>query len=361
MLNFTVGPVTIPPHIRAMGSDHVPYFRTAEFSALMKENESMLLSLMDAPADARAVFLTGSGTFAMEAAVANLLSPERDRALVINGGSFGARFSELCTRYKIDHTDVLLDSGKALCKEHLLPFENKGFSALLVNLHETSTGVLYDLDLLADFCKRNGLLFIVDAISAFLADEISMKNAAIDALITSSQKALALAPGVSMIALSHRALAKIEEDHAHSLYLDLSVALADMERGQTPFTPAVGLLIQLHRRLSDIIEIGIDAERAKIRALAEDFRTRLASTLLPFSAFSESPSNAVTALRCNCKTSAHTIFEILKDQYGIWICPNGGALRDTVFRVGHLGALSEEDNQTLISALLDCQRKGLIQ
>lgn len=359
MLNFTVGPVTVPEHIRAMGSDPVPYFRTAEFSKLMKENESMLLSLADAPQDAKAVFLTGSGTFAMEAAVSNLLSA-RDRVLVINGGSFGARFSQLCDLYQIDHTDIMLDAGKSLRAEHLAPYENKGYTALLVNLHETSTGVLYDVDLLADFCKQQGLLFIVDAISAFLADEIHMARSGIDALITSSQKALALAPGLSMIAMSKAALARVEQHRVSSMYLDLGDALRNMERGQTPFTPAVALLIQLHRRLSDITACGIDAERAKIKALAEDFRARIAADL-PFVPFAEHPSNAVTALRVVGSTSAHTLFEILKDQYHIWICPNGGALRDSVFRVGHLGALTLEDNTTLLAALTDCKRKGLLK
>ena len=119
--------------------------------------------------------------------------------------------------------------------------------------------------------------------------------------------------------------------------------------------------LQLHQRLADITKIGIDAERTSIRALAEDFRARLADSTLPFVPFPESPSNAVTALRVTCKTSAHTIFETLKDEYGIWICPNGGELRNSVFRVGHLGALTTEDNQTLIDAFIDCQRKGLIQ
>ena len=359
MLNFTVGPVTIPEHIRAMGNEPVPYFRTAEFSALMKENESMLLSLADAPKNARAVFLTGSGTFAMEAAVANLLS-ERDRALIINGGSFGARFSQLCDLYHIDHTDIVLEAGKALRAEHLSPYAGKGYTALLVNLHETSTGVLYDINLLSDFCKKQGLLFIVDAISAFLADEIHMESAGIDALIASSQKALALAPGLSMIVMSQDALARVEENRVASLYLDLADALRNMERGQTPFTPAVGLLIQLHRRLSDIVAVGIDQERAKIKGLAEDFRARIAASDLPFVPFAEHPSNAVTALRMTGSTSAHALFEILKDQYNIWICPNGGALRDSVFRVGHLGALTAKSNEALLAAFADCKRKGLI-
>ena len=360
MLNFTVGPVTIPAHIRAMGSDPIPYFRTAEFSALMKENESMLLSLAKAPKDAKAVFLTGSGTLAMEASVANLLTAN-DRVLVVNGGGFGARFSQLCDIYNISHTDIVLDAGSPLSGDHLEPYTKKEYTALLVNLHETSTGVLYDIDLISDFCRREGLLLIVDAISAFIADEIDMEKSNIDALIVSSQKALALAPGLSVIVMSKTALGRVKKSQVQSMYLNLNDALCNMERGQTPFTPAVGLLIQMHRRLMDISQIGIDAERQKIQALAQDFRTRLTATDLPFDLFPETPSNAVTALRVTGATSAHDIFEILKDHYGIWVCPNGGALRDTVFRVGHLGALTTDDNQTLIAALTDCKRKGLIQ
>ena len=359
MLNFTVGPVTTPAHIRAMACDPVPYFRTAEFSALMKENESMLLSLAYAPKNARTVFLTGSGTFAMEATVANLLT-EKDRALVVNGGTFGARFSSLCDLYRIPHTNVVLEAGKTLRKEQLTPYQNQGYTALLVNLHETSTGVLYDIDLLSEFCKRENMLLIVDAISAFLADEIHMEKSGVDALITSSQKALALAPGLSMAIFSDAALSRIESNRAPGLYLDLKDALRNMERGQTPFTPAVGLLIQLHRRLSDITAIGIEAERKKIVSLAEDFRARVAKAALPFTLFSEAPSYAVTALKMTGCASAHTLFETLKDQYNIWICPNGGALRDSVFRVGHLGELTENDNQTLIEAMLDCRERGII-
>lgn len=360
MLNFSVGPVAIPPHIRAMGSDPVPYFRTAEFSACMKENETMLLSLSHAPQNARAVFLTGSGTFAMEAAVANLLLPS-DRVLVVNGGTFGARFSQLCACYGHTFDEILLPAGTPITADHLAPFDGQGHTALLVNLHETSTGTLYDLDLLADFCRKNRMLFVVDAISAFLADEIDVSRAGIDALIVSSQKALALAPGLSMIVLSETARDRITKSSPKSLYLDLGDALANMERGQTPFTPAVGLLLQLHRRLSDITARGLEAERNDIRTLATDFRQRIVASGLPFTFFSSSPSNAVTALECPPTTSAHALFEALKDDYGIWVCPNGGALRDRVFRVGHLGALSVEDNETLLRALLDCKRKGLIQ
>ncbi len=358
MLNFTVGPVTSPTHILAMGNQPVPYFRTAEFSALMKQNETMLAELTKAPENARTAFLTGSGTLAMEMAVANLLT-SADRVLVINGGTFGARFAALCDLWRVPHTDIMLNAGEALTARRLAPYENAGYTALLVNLHETSTGVLYDRRLLADFCRRNHLFFIADAISAFIADPIHMEEDGIDVLITSSQKALALAPGISMLVLSEAALDRVENHHASvGMYLDLADALTNMTRGQTPFTPAVGLLIQLHQRLSDLCRIGIEEAGEQIAALARDFRQKLAAAELPFALFSSAPSNAVTALRVEGTVSAHSIFERLEAEYGIWVCPNGGALRDLVFRVGHLGALTKEDNDTLINALADGKRKG---
>ena len=209
MLNFTVGPVTSPAHILAMGSEPVPYFRTNEFSSLMKENESMLKKLTFASEQARAVFLTGSGTFAMEAAVANVLT-EKDRVIVVNGGSFGARFSQLCSLYNVPHTDISLEAGKTLRRDDLEPFSDGGYTALLVNVHETSTGVLYDLDMISDFCRQHGMLLIVDAISSFLADEFDMAAMGADVMITGSQKAFGVCPGMLILWASKKALARRE-------------------------------------------------------------------------------------------------------------------------------------------------------
>ena len=118
MINFAVGPVMMDEEIRSLGAQEIPYFRTPEFSALMKENETLMKRFVRAGDGARALFLTGSGTAAMEAAVLNLFT-EKDRVLVVNGGSFGARFEKLCQVLQIPHETIYLESGKALKKEHL--------------------------------------------------------------------------------------------------------------------------------------------------------------------------------------------------------------------------------------------------
>lgn len=349
--------------IRAIGAEEVPYFRTPEFSAIMKENERLMKQFTGAPEDARAVFLTGSGTAAMEAAVMNLFT-ERDRVLVVNGGSFGARFAKICEIHEVPHEEIQLESGRALRAEDLAPYEGKGFTGFLVNVHETSTGVLYDMELISDFCRRNQLILAVDAVSSFLADPFWMGKWGVDLVLTGSQKALALPPGLSILVLGARAIARVQETVVRSMYFDLRDYLKNGERGQTPFTPAVGVLLQLHKRLTMIEEKGLAAEQARIRCQAEDFRSKIKD--LPFEIVSNSLSAALTPLhptgvdKEGKTVSAHRIFEILKDEYGIWICPNGGALADTVFRVGHIGALTPEDNDSLIAAWKDMQRRGLL-
>ena len=357
MLNFTVGPVMTSEEVRAIGAEQVPYFRTPEFSAVMLENEKLILKFAKAPAGSRVVFLTGSGTASMEASVMHTLTPA-DKALVVNGGSFGHRFVQLLELHEIPHTEIKLPMGKALTAAMLAPYEDQGYTAFLVNIDETSTGVLYDIDLIGDFCRRNDIFLIVDAISAFFTDPLDMVEKGIGLMLTGSQKALACPPGVSLIVLSPRALERVEKGQTKSMYLDLKDALKNGERGQTPFTPAVGTLRQINARLRQIERSGgVEAEIARIAALAAYFREQIRD--LPFELVSESPTNAVTPLHPTT-AKAYDIFTILKDEYGIWVCPNGGEMRDTVFRVGHIGDLHTSDYDTLIAALRDLQKRGII-
>lgn len=361
MINFTVGPVQSNDEVRKIGGEDCPYFRTAEFSEIMLENERLVKKFAGAPEGSRAVFITGSGTASMETVVMNVLTPQ-DRVLVVNGGSFGHRFCELCKIHSIPFDEIKLNVGEQIKEKHLKMFEcseclecsnGRGrYTALLVNKHETSTGVHYDMKLISEFCKRNGMMLIVDNISSFLADEFDMSELGADVMIAGSQKALACPPGVSVIVLSQRALARVEKNVPKCMYFDLKDALRNQERGQTPFTPAVGTLLQIHARLKEVeAHGGVASEIAKVKALAEDFRSRIKD--LPLKIVSECMSNAVTPLSPTNGMSAYDIFLKLKDEYGIWICPNGGDLKDKVFRVGHIGCLSKSDNDKLISALTE--------
>ena len=357
MLNFTVGPVQSSEAVRAIGAQNVPYFRTSEFSAVMLENESLVKKFANAEDKARVVFITGSGTASMEATVMNCFSSE-DKVLIVDGGSFGHRFVQICEIHEIPHDVICMKMGTDLTPERIAEYDGKGYTGFLVNIHETSTGVHYNASLISDFCERNGLFLVVDAISSFLADDFNMKRMHADVMITGSQKALACPPGISVIVLSERAVKRVENNHVKSMYFDLKDALKNGERGQTPFTPAVGTLLQINARLKEIDnEGGAETEQKKIADLAQYFREGIKE--LPLDICSESLSNAVTPLRTrNC--SAYDIFTVLKDEYGIWVCPNGGDMKDIIFRVGHLGCLNREDYDKLLSALRDLKLRGIL-
>lgn len=234
MINFAVGPVESPDSVLAVGAHNSPYFRTPEFSDVVFDCERIMLGLLNAPEGSRACFITGSGTASMEAVVLNVLDT-RDRGLVVDGGSFGHRFRQMLQLHGVPHDAIELQGGTPLTEAHL-PKKGDRYSALLVNIHETSTGILYNSKILSDFCKKNDSLFIVDAISSFLADPIDMAGLGIDVVIAGSQKALACPPGVSIVVLSPRALERIGCIACPSMYLDLSLMLKDGLRGQTPFT-----------------------------------------------------------------------------------------------------------------------------
>lgn len=357
MLNFTVGPVMSSEVVLDIGAQQVPYFRTEEFSKIMLENERLIKKFAHAEKEARAVFLTGSGTASMEAAVINSFTAE-DKVLIVNGGSFGQRFVDICDVYGIPYEEIKLSLGKKLTEDRLREYDGGNFTGFLVNVHETSTGVHYDMEIISQFCKKNNLFLVVDAVSSFLADKFEMDEYGVDIMITGSQKALACPPGISIIVLSKNAVKRIEGSKIQCFYLNLKSALKNGERGQTPFTPAVGTLLQIHARLKEIEKNGgAESEIFRVKEIAEDFRSRIQE--LPLEVVSESMSNAVTPLH-PLNVSAKSIFEILKNEYQIWVCPNGGEMADKLFRVGHIGALTKEDNSTLIAALNHLQRRGLL-
>jgi aspartate aminotransferase-like enzyme len=345
---FTVGPVEMYPEILSLGGEQLPYFRTEKFSKTVVECDAALRSLAGAPAGSRTALLTCSGTGAMEAAVVNFLD-ERDRVLILRGGSFGERFCEICDSRGIPYDALRIEPGSELNLGTLANLDLSRYKALLVNAHETSTGASYDIPRIGEICKRAGLLFIVDGISAFLCDPLHMELMNIDALIISSQKALALPPGLSMVLLSPRLVAALNERKPKAYYLDLKRHLLDMERGQTPFTPAVGIILQLHERLDSLKRIGADACIKRCADLAAHFRRSISG--LPFRIFPSRPSNALTALSPTNGRSAYDIFLELEKGYGLVVTPNGGSLRDRVFRVGHMGNLSESNLDELATAL----------
>ena len=361
MINFTIGPVQTDLETQKIGSEQIPYFRTPEFSAVMKENESLMCQMFDAPSDSRVVFMTGSGTASMEGGVMNFFTKD-DKVLVVNGGSFGHRLVELCQIHEIPFTEIHLEYGQPLMLETLLQFENQGYTGMLLQLCETSTGILYDMQMVGDFCKRNGIFLFVDAVSGFLADNFSMKSMHVNAAITGSQKALSLPPSMSFTVLDSEAQKRCAANKVRSMYFNYADYLRNGERGQTPFTPAVATLLQLNDKLKRIAQNGgVKHINGVIKQRAEYFRAKIKH--LPFKMFTpeNATSNCVTALSPTTQgVSAYRIFEIIKDEYGIWVCPNGGELAEKVLRVGHIGNITEKEIDLLVAAFDDLLKRKLI-
>ena len=352
---FTLGPVEMYKYTREQTLGQLPYFRTEEFSKVVIECSERLKRLAGAPEDAHVFLLTCSGTGAMEAVAANCFG-EEDKLLVIDGGGFGHRFAGIAEHHGIPHARIDIKFGETLEPDMLdAAAASESFIGMLVNLHESTTGQLYDKDMLASFCRAHGLYFVIDGIASFLADPVDFGEDGVDALITSSQKALALPPGLAIVIMSDRLYKKIQDDDISpfSLYMDFLDAEANAVRGQTPFTPAVGIVLALRERLEKLEEEGgAEASVARTKALAEDFRARIGGLLEKgkFRLPDHPLSNACTLLVFP-DGGAKEIYEKLSKEHGVWLNPNGGELADTVLRVGHLGNLTEEDNELLAGLL----------
>ena len=344
---FTVGPVEMYDFTKATGAKQNKYFRTSDFSELMLETSDMLKKALFAPPDYHSIFLTCSGTGAMDASIANCFTT-RDRILLVNGGTFGKYFADICTYRKIPYDEIVLDFGSVLTKDMLESHIHKDTTALLINIHETSTGQLYDMQLVSDFCKKHNLYLVVDAISSAFADEYDITRYNIDLTIISTQKAIALPPGVSIVLLSNKLYkARVRTGSVESMYFDFKLYVKNFERGQTPFTPAIGIMYQLHEMLAYILDEGIESRISKTRELAQHFRAHMQCINIEIPHYPL--SNALTPLVFD-GISARTVYERLRDEYGFYVNPNG-YLADRICRVGHLGKIEKSDLTLLALAL----------
>ncbi|HJJ48597.1 MAG TPA: aminotransferase class V-fold PLP-dependent enzyme [Methanocorpusculum sp.] len=355
---FTIGPVQMYPEILDEKGVQVPYFRTNEFSRVVFETEKMLKELVGTAASSNIIFLTASGTAAMESTVINLFTAS-DKILVVNGGTFGQRFCDICKCHKIPFEEIKLAFGEVLIEKHLQMYDGKGFTGFLVNLDETSTGQLYSIDLISAFCKKNGLCLVVDAISTFLCDPYEMDKYGIDATILSSQKGLCLSPGISFVILNEKTVnERVRCNSPQTLYFNFNEYLVNITRGQTPFTPAVSIIYELHAMMKKILLFGLENWLAEIGVRAEYFRQNILNAGLNIPDYPL--SNAVTPVIFN-QPVAEEVFHYLKDKKEIMVNPSGGEIGKKMFRVSHVGCLTLDDYDYLIDsiseAVLSCSGK----
>lgn len=338
-----VFPGDIAPRIAAIGSEPFIYMRTDAFSQINKESERMLLDLIHCKGG-RTIIYTGSGTGAMSAVVENYVSTKQ-KAFVIDGGSFGHRWFQLCEYYGIPVFDFKVPFAKDI--DYTL-LEQKVASekpdVFLCQHHETSSGQLFDLEKISGICHRYGVSLVVDVISTFLAEPLDMGALDIDICITSTQKGLNIPPGLSILFFSPK-LDGYTFNHK-GYYWDFDDNFANLKRGQTPFSPATILYLQLHARLNQLVEEGGENKNiADVRHRALHFRALC--NKYGWNVPAENPSYAITGFQTK-DTSERVIFKGLIDKYDTYIMPGGVP---GFYRVSHMGLQSDEDLDRLAAAI----------
>lgn len=342
-------PGNIEEDILSIGAQQIPYMRTAWFSQLMKENEQMLLDMIGCRGG-RVMFFTASGTGAMDAVVENYVAA-LGRALVIDGGSFGHRWAQLCEYHGVPCDVVKLPFASDLDYDELEQrVEKMRPQVLLCQHHETSSGQLFNLERISTICKKWNVSLVVDVISSFLADPLYMDLMGIDVAITSTQKGLNLPPGAALVFLSERVL-QVPFLH-RNYYFDFQDNLKNLERGQTPFSPATTLFMQLHERLVRNTKLGIVQLLATTRAKALYFRDLCAKYGWHIPA--EVPSNAITGFFVHA--DSHALCNYLQENYDTFVMPN--AVKGFI-RVSHMGLQTEDDLDRLAAAIHEFEEKTL--
>ena len=345
---FTAGPTEIEEEILKLGAVPQVYMRTSEFSERLKKIYRNLQYIFQTSSPV--LMFASSGTGALNAAVSNFIA-ENDEVLVINGGSFGQRWRELCESVKAKITEVKVDFGTSVdpAKIAELLNKNQAFKAVFATLDETSSGALTDVKSIGKIVKNNPeTLFIVDAVSGLLVEPFEMDKWGVDVAVTASQKALAIPPGLSFMAVGEKAAAKAETVSTRPYYFDVLKYLTDWKRGQTPFTPAVGLIFQLERRLEKICAEGLEHYQSRYRSLTE--KLRIGMKEIGFDLIAEQPANCISGYWTG-KTDAWKLVSLMADKYEISLAPSGGELKTKMFRIGNFGDVTSADIDDLLKKL----------
>ncbi len=347
---MTPGPTPLPPEVMETLAKPIIHHRTPQFQAILKEAAENLKYVFQTKNDV--FILTSSGTGAMEAAVCNLLSAG-DAAITVEGGKFGERWSELCSAYGIKTTPLKVEWGNAVNPKDIEKMlqADKNIKAVFTTLCETSTGVTNDIKAIAEVVKESAAVLVVDAISGLGVLDLQTDNWGVDVAVSGSQKGLMLPPGLGFISVGAKAWNLVLSSKCPKYYFSLKGAKKAWDSIDTPFTPAIGLIIALNESLKMIKKDGLENIFKYYSKLAKAVREAAKALGLKIYAKEDCSSDAITAIVVPVGVDGEKMVKTMRDTYNVTIAGGQAELKGKVFRIAHMGYINEFDILTAISCL----------
>ncbi len=343
------GPTPVPPEVLAAGAEPVLHHRGPDFRELMLR---CLARLQDVCRTRNDVLLyTASGSGAFESAVVNLLSPG-ERVLAVTAGEFGDRWAALAATYGADVHELRYAWGETPRPEDVRTrLEDSGAEVVFLVHSETSTGVVADVQALAQAAREAGALSVVDAVSSVGAVPLETDAWGLDVVVAGSQKALMTPPGLSIVTVSSRAWERAARTTTPRFYFDWARMRASLETGTTPFTPAVSVVVALDTALGLLLAEGLEAAFARHAALGRACREGAKAMGLELFSPDEERSAVVTAILTPNGVDARELVLALRDRFGITVAGGHGELAPRMFRIGHIGYYDVFDITTALAAV----------
>ena len=347
---ITPGPVSVPEQVLLDMARPMIHHRTPEFEEIFKEARNGLKKVFKT--EQEPLILASSGTGAMESAVINTLN-QGDKVLVINGGKFGERWIKICQAYGINAESVTIEWGRSVNPADVKAFldKNPDTKAVFVQGSETSSTVYHPVKELAAITKdMPETLLIVDGITSAGVHDTRFDEWGIDILITGSQKAFMLPPGLAFITLSQKAWNMVEKSTLPKFYFNLKTELKNQLKNTTAWTAGVSLIIGLKTVLSMMEKEGIDNVFKRHSINAEDTRAAVKALGLKLLA-QDIPSNAATGCFLPENIDGKAFVKYLRDKCGVSIAGGQDHLAGKILRISHLGYHDAFDTITAVSAI----------
>ncbi|WP_457627008.1 pyridoxal-phosphate-dependent aminotransferase family protein [Persephonella sp.] len=345
---FTPGPVPLPPQvIKALGQQII-HHRTPEFTEIFFDVRKKLQQLLDTERDV--IMFASSGTGAMEASVLNFFS-RGDKILVINAGKFGQRWKELGETYGLDVIDYQIEWGKTYQKEKVKEIveKNPDIKGIFVQQSETSTTTYHDVEFLGEISNSlDDCILVVDGITSVGVYQVYPEKSGIDVLVTGSQKALMLPPGLGLLYFSQKAEKRLKTSNLPKYYFDVAKEVKKQREGQTAYTPAISLIIALKESLTLILEEGLPQLEKRHSIMAE--ATREAVKALGLKLLSESPSNSATGIYSPEGIDGNKLRKRLLE-LGFRVAGGQDHLKGKILRIAHMGYFDFNDVIQVIAGL----------